>query len=74
MYLIADEKLFPLHPDFQTPRKPSHLNIYKALVRARTDLSVMYGDLEMRVLSDSVFAFTRYCPVFQLSSFKTLAM
>jgi hypothetical protein len=68
--LVTDKKWFPLHPDIQTFRKPSHLNIYKALVRARNDLSVKYGDLEMRVLSDSVFAFTRCCPLFQLSSFK----
>jgi hypothetical protein len=55
-------------------RKPSHLNIYKALVRARNDVSVMYGDLKMRVLSDSVFAFTRYCPDCRSSWFRRSVM
>lgn len=56
----TDETWSQLHADIKTSQKPDHLNIYKALVRARRDLSIMYGDLEMRVLSDSVFAFTRY--------------
>ncbi|XP_069688710.1 maltase 2-like isoform X2 [Periplaneta americana] len=61
----ADKTWLPLHPDFQTvnvetqSQGTSHLNVYKALVRARGDVSVMYGALNMRVLNDAVFAFSR---------------
>ena len=55
-YLIADDTW----PPHQTSQKPNYLDNYKALVRARHDMSVKNGALNMRVLSDTVFAFTRY--------------
>jgi len=55
-HLIADDTWSPL----QTSHKPTYLDNYKALVRARHDPSIMYGALNIKVLSDSVFAFTRY--------------
>jgi hypothetical protein len=54
--LIADDTWSP----FQTSHKPTYLDNYKALVQAKHDTSIMYGALNMRVLSESVFAFTRY--------------
>ena len=62
-HLIADDTWSPL----QTSHKPTYLDNYKTLVRARHDTSIMYGALNMKVLSDSVFAFTRYWAVFRSS-------
>ncbi|PSN33695.1 Maltase 1 [Blattella germanica] len=62
----ADSIWLPLHPNYttvnvETQRSQllSHLNVYKSLVRARSDHSVMYGSLVTKVFNDSVFAFTR---------------
>ena len=60
-HLIADDTWSPL----QTSHKPAYLDNYKALVRARHDPSIMYGALNIKVLSDSVFAITRYWAVFR---------
>ena len=62
----ADVTWLPLHPNYKEvnveaeAQLPSHLNVYKALVQARSDVSIMYGTLNMKVLGKSVFAFTRY--------------
>ncbi|XP_068082069.1 maltase 1-like [Anabrus simplex] len=62
----ANSTWLPINENYKTVNVeaqlngPSHLSVYKALVKARKSPAIMYGSLDMKVLNNNtVLAFTR---------------
>ncbi|XP_066997088.2 probable maltase [Anabrus simplex] len=45
--------------ELESKASDSHLSVYKSLVKARSNPSIMYGEFESAVYNGSVYAFTR---------------